>query len=141
MMIAVALPCDDCGVEDVRDRGNGGGQALRRCLSKVLNSSPLVATRLQNGGRAPRSMELQPHLQERRLEEASAAALPRTYRFSAAAWAPGMNTQCDFHTVTTLETRCTQDAGADETKRGQGRREPIHQLTRVPRASQNICLL
>lgn len=72
MMIAVALPCDDCGVEDIRGRGNGGGQALRRCLSKVFNSSPLMATRLQNGGRAPRSMELQPHLQERRLEQAAA---------------------------------------------------------------------
>lgn len=74
MTIAVALFCDDCGVEDVRDRGSGGGQALRWCLSKVLNSSPLMATRLQNGGRAPRSMELQPHLQERRLEEAAASS-------------------------------------------------------------------
>lgn len=150
MTIAVALFCDDCGVEDVRDRGSGGGQALRWCLSKVLNSSPLMATRLQNGGRAPRSVELQPHraawscsptYRKGDWRRQPPAALPRNYLFSAALWAPSMNVQCEFHTVTILETRCTQDAGADESKRGEGRREPIHQQTRVLRSSQNICLL
>lgn len=99
MTIAVALLCDDCGVEDVRDRASGAGQALGWCLSKVFNSSPLMATRLQNGGRAPRSVALQLHLQERRLEE-PLAAQPRDYLLSAAAWAPGRHVQRAFHTVT-----------------------------------------
>nr|CAI9714297.1 unnamed protein product [Rangifer tarandus platyrhynchus] len=47
------------------------------------------------------------------------AAQPRDDLLSAAAWAPGMHVQCAFHTVPILETRRTQDAGADESKRGE----------------------
>lgn len=140
MMTAIALLCDDCGVEDVRDameEARLSGGAFPK--SWTLPHSWLPGFKMAAEHRAAWSCS--PTYRKGDWRRQPPAALPRNYLFSAAAWAPGMNIQCAFHTVTILETRCTQDAGADETKRGEGRREPIHQQTRVPRASQNICLL